>query len=106
MTVHAPHETIEVRVRRGRIGRDDWQLLCRKLGFVEASYVVEAAGVEVGREGGGERARRWTVGTLARLLVDGFRSSGQPRQRMGAGGRRSSSFPSGIHAYSPRRLSY
>ena len=73
MTVHAPHETIEVRVQRGRIGRDDWDLLCRKLGFVEASSVVHAAGVEVVREGGGERAPGWTVGTFARRLVEGFR---------------------------------
>jgi hypothetical protein len=47
MTVHAPHETFEVRVRRGRIGRDDWQLLRRKLGYVEAHSVALAAGVEV-----------------------------------------------------------
>ena len=80
MTIHAPHETFEVRVRRGRIGKDDWQLLRRKLGFIEARYVLLAAGVELAREGGGERARGWTVGTFAR---------------------RSSSVPSGVQAHLP-----
>ena len=55
VTVHAPHGTIEVDVRDGRIGRGEWQLLCSKLGLVEARYALRAAGVEVAD--GGEKAR-------------------------------------------------
>jgi hypothetical protein len=80
VTVNAPHETIEVEVRHGRIGRADWQLMCCKLGFVEANYVLRAAGVEVARQVGVERSRGWAPSSLASRLVDRYRPSSVPRR--------------------------
>ena len=69
MTFHAPHESVDLDVTGGHISHDDWQLLCGKLGFVEASYVLSGSGIEITQRG--ERAK----GFAARL-IDRFRSSG------------------------------
>jgi hypothetical protein len=53
MTFRAPHETFAVDVSNGRISYDAWQLLCGKVGFVEASSVLRSAGVVVARRGEG-----------------------------------------------------
>ena len=62
MTVRAPHGTIEVDVRDGCIGRDEWQLLCSRLGLVEARYALRAVGVEVAGLDGGKNPRAGRIG--------------------------------------------
>ena len=96
VTVHAPHGTIEVDVRDGRIGRGEWQLLCSKLGLVEARYALRAAGVEVAD--GGEKARAGAVAGVAGRLADRYRSFVLRPRRTGNPERLSSSVLRGAQA--------